>query len=230
MSDSNKDSRIEILIQRLDSKIEKLDSNLNLKIEKVKMWLMIRLSSIVIACISVAFYLMFWFFDQRFDYTNAQNSDRFSNLENAVYIGKDDILSDQILKALKKLLKSQGIDIFDPETRLSIPNGNKQNVQSNRGKGTKTQSKRRQKKAQKKKEDNNKIVESQQKSLSSEDKEPVISDIKTVISDKEPVISNEESRYKKVSEPSRETQSVPYIKPAGFIFMGTDKEINNETK
>ena len=35
---------------------------------------------------------------------------------------------------------------------------------------------------------------------------------------------------KEVTQPFRETQSVPYIKPAGFIIMGTDKEINNETK
>ena len=33
----------------------------------------------------------------------------------------------------------------------------------------------------------------------------------------------------KVSEPSRGTQSILDIEPAGFIFIEIDKEINNET-
>ncbi len=107
---SQNDLNVALLIQKLDSKIDNLSSEFHSELEKVhselekvqtKLFMRITtvLSTVIVFAVSVAFFVMFWIFDYKFEFTNAQYQAHFEKLDSAVFIPQ----SQAILQEMREL-------------------------------------------------------------------------------------------------------------------------------
>lgn len=124
---SEKDNtNISLLIQKLDSKIDKVSADfhselykIKTELDKIQTTLFFKLSSVIIGAVSVAFLLVTWLFDYKFDFTNEQHQAHFEKLDTAVFISrydamfkaiqdlKDQISNENIKKYKKKQTRKQ---------------------------------------------------------------------------------------------------------------------------
>ena len=102
-------TEIALLIQQLDSKIDKMSSDFRHDLDKVQASLLIKLSSVVIVIVSIAFIAIAWMFDYRLDFINAKNQAHFEKLDAAVFISSDERVLNEIreLKVQMSTLQNQ---------------------------------------------------------------------------------------------------------------------------
>ena len=140
------DSKIDVMTQKLDSKIDRVVQDLDSKIDRIGSKLFVKIVSFISSLVAGAIFVNAWLFDYKFDYTNAQHSERISKLEDVVYIKKKDIYSNQLFKALQESFESREVNMLDLDTGVNISTDRR----SPRGKSQKTQSKGEKSKGQKK--------------------------------------------------------------------------------
>ena len=83
-----------LLIKDMDSKMDRLSS----EIESIQGKLIIKLTSIMVIIVGIAFVVNAWLFDHKIDFLTTRQADRIDRLENAVFISQNKQLMNMILE------------------------------------------------------------------------------------------------------------------------------------